>query len=74
MCLVVTARPCIRPRTHLIGLPRVRWVEGEGGAWRRREKEEGEGRRKGGVRVEEGGWGAKDAEADLETRQAADVT
>lgn len=35
LCLVVTARSCIQPLVHLIGLQRVRWVVGEGGASRR---------------------------------------
>lgn len=73
--MVVTARPYIQPPTCLIGPPRVRWAEGEGGAYRRMEKEEGgEREEERDVCVEEGWWGAKDAEADLENRQAADVT
>lgn len=45
LCLVVTVRPCIQPTVRLIGLQRVRWVEGEGGArgeWRGRGLECGE--------------------------------
>lgn len=52
LCLVVTARPYIQPPLCLIGLRRVRWVEGEGGAWRRIEKKEGESRRRRGTCVE----------------------
>lgn len=44
LCLVVTARPYIQPPVRLIGLRRVRWVEGEGGVWRRKEKRRGGGR------------------------------
>lgn len=45
MCLIVTVRPYIQPPVRLIGLRRVRWVEGEGGAWRRIEKRRGGGKR-----------------------------
>lgn len=52
MCLVVTARPYIQPPMRLIGLWRVRWAEGEGGAWREiaeKKKKEGESKRKRSV-------------------------
>lgn len=48
---------------RLIGLPRVMWAEGEGGAWRRTGG--GGSQEKRDVCWDEGLWGAKDAAAEL---------